>query len=183
MVSGETVMAAQGVKPRPLASANSAPGMSSAEADQVLIVLRQIIHAIDVQSKKLAKETGLSTPQLVVLKAVDDLGEVTTKAVSDEVSLSQPTVTTILDRLEKQELVERYRSTVDRRIVHSRLTAAGKKVLKKAPPLLQETFVGAFSELSERRRKEIIKSLNDVARMMRADDFDASPVLTIASPK
>ncbi len=149
----------------------------------MLIVLRQIIHAIDVQSRKLAKETGLSTPQFIVLQAVDDLGEVTTKAVSDEVSLSQPTVTTILDRLENQGLVERYRSKKDRRVVHSELTADGREVLKKAPPLLQETFVDAFSEMSERRRKEIIKALTDVAQMMRADDFDASPVLTIASPK
>ncbi len=153
------------------------------EADQVLIVLRQIIHAIDVQSKKLAKETGLSTPQLVVLKAVEDLGEVTTKAVSDEVSLSQPTVTAILDRLEKQGLVERHRSTKDRRIVHPKLTDAGRDMLTKAPPLLQETFVGAFSGLPKKRRKEILAALNDVARMMRADDFDASPVLTISSPK
>lgn len=154
-----------------------------ADADHVVKIIRQIIHEVDVQSKKLAKDTGLSTPQIVVLKAIRDLGEVTTRAVSQSVSLSQPTVTTILDRLEDRKLVERYRSTKDRRIVHSKLTKAGGEILEATPPLLQSTFLERFGKLPEHRRQEIMSALTDVARMMGADTFDASPVLTIAPPQ
>lgn len=164
-------------------TSENSPAKDEAPSDRVLRRLRQIIHAVDVQSKKLAKETGLSAPQLIVLKAVQELGEVTTRAVSNHVSLSQPTVTTILDRLEGRDLVERYRSTKDRRIVHTKLTATGRKVLKTSPPLLQNRFVRDFDKLSKKRRNEIISALDHVAQMMGADALDASPVLTVTPPQ
>lgn len=155
---------------------------ASSQADKVLTSLRQIIRAIDVQSNKLSRETGLTTPQHVVLKAVDELGEVTTRQISQHISLSQPTVTLMFDNLEKRGLVERYRSTTDKRIVHSRLTEQGQAALDAAPPLLQDHFLAKFGDLSADRRNDILSALTDVARMMGADELDASPVLTIASP-
>lgn len=152
------------------------------ESGAVLRSLRQIIRAVDVQSRKLSRETGLTTPQYVVLNAVEELGEVTTRELSRHISLSQPTVTIMFDNLEKRGLVERYRSTADKRIVHSKLTGEGKAALEAAPPLLQEQFLSAFSGLSKKRRTEILSALTEVAQMMGADELDASPVLTIASP-
>ena len=40
--------------------------------DEVLIALRQIIRAIDMHSKRLIKEAGLTSPQLLLLKGIDD---------------------------------------------------------------------------------------------------------------
>ncbi len=162
----------------PVEMANQTPDLS----DEVLTVLRQIIRATDINSKRLAKTTGLTTPQLVVLRAISDLGEVTMRRLSAHVSLSQATVTTIVDRLEKQSLVERYRSETDRRIVHAKLSRTGKQMLRKAPPLLQERFSESFSRLSKTDQKDIVASLSLVARMMGADEIDASPVLTVAPP-
>lgn len=155
--------------------------IETSQSDRVLISIRQIIRAVDIHSKRLVRETGLSAPQLVVLRSIDELGEVTTRALSLHVSLSQPTVTTILDRLESKGLVERYRSQKDRRVVHTKLTREGKKTLKTAPPLLQEAFTDAFEALSMTRRNDIVSAVSDLAQMMRADDLDASPVLTTAA--
>lgn len=155
--------------------------IETSESDRVLISIRQIIRAVDIHSKRLVRETGLSAPQLVVLRAIDELGEVTTRVLSLHVSLSQPTVTTILDRLEAKGLVERYRSQKDRRVVHTRLTDEGKKTLKTAPPLLQEAFTAAFEALSKARRNDILSAVSELAQMMRADELDASPVLTTAA--
>ena len=95
----------------------------------VLAAVRRIMHAADLRSRRLARETGLTAPQLAVLQAIADLGEVTTGRISADVSLSQATVTVILDRLMDRGLVERYRSPVDRRVVYSRLTKAGQQAL------------------------------------------------------
>ena len=149
--------------------------------EDVLVAFRQIIHATDLHSKRISRESGLTVPQIVVLKSVRDLGEVTTSAISKQVSLSQATVTLILDRLEERGLVERYRSTKDRRIVHSRLTRQGRSALRKAPGLLHERFLKKFSELSDRRQREIVKALQNVADMMGASDLDAAPLLEVGS--
>lgn len=148
----------------------------------VLSALRRIIRATDLHSKQLARDVGLTTPQAVVLQAVRDLGEVTTGQLSRRVSLSQGTVTTILDRLEDRGLVERYRSAADRRVVHSRLTRRGRAVLRRAPPLLHERFTEAFRRLSAARQSRILATLDEVAEMMGAAELDAAPLLDSQTP-
>ena len=147
---------------------------------EVLVFLRRIIHATDLQSKRVAKVCGLTIPQVMVLNSIDQLGDVTVKRISDEVSLSQATVTTILNRLEDRGLLERVRNPDDKRIVNARLTPAGKAALQASPPLLHESFIQRFERLSKREKSEILSSLQTVAGMMDAEDIDAAPILDIA---
>ena len=151
--------------------------VASAAADQANAVLghiRCIIRASDVHSKKLQRVTGLTTAQALVIRAIGELGEVTTKAISKEVALSQATVTTVLDRLETNGFVERYRSTKDRRIVHARLTEKGAAILNEMPDLLDEKFITRFADLSAEQRKKISSALQQTAQMMDADATDAA---------
>lgn len=150
-------------------------------SEEVLVLLRRIIRAVDLQSKRLSREVGLTTPQVVVLQAIRDLGEVTTGQLSEAVSLSQATVTTILDRLEDRALIERYRSRIDRRVVHSRLTEAGRDILHEAPPPLHLRFQKHFAGLSRHKQREILDALESVAEMMGAGDLDAAPLLDVAA--
>ena len=96
-----------------------------------------------------------------------------------DMSLSQATVTTILDRLEKRQLVFRKRSQSDKRKVHAYLTDAALEMLKNAPIPLQDRFTREFSKLQEWEQTMIISSLKRVAQMMDAQHLDASPVLDI----
>jgi len=148
----------------------------------VLVSLRRIIRATDLQSKRMAKNCGLTIPQVMVLRAINQLGDVTVKRISDDVSLSQATVTTILNRLESRALVERVRSVKDKRIVNARLTEQGLEVLHNAPPLLHEKFIDRFDSLEEWEKTQILSSLQRVATMMDAEALDAAPLLDIESP-
>ncbi len=150
---------------------------SRQHCDQVLIALRRIIRASDIHSKRIARDSGLTTPQIVVLRAIDRLGEVTTRTLSHEVSLSQATVTLILDRLVERGLVDRYRSEKDRRVVHTRLTVAGQHAVANAPTLLQEAFMARFQRLTAKRQKEIVAALAEIGDMMDAESIDAAPLI------
>lgn len=150
-------------------------------SEEVLVALRRIIRATDLHSKQLAKVSGLTISQVVVLRSIRALGEVTTGEVARRVNLSQGTVTTVLDRLEGRGFIERYRSASDRRVVHARLTAQGRAALKQAPSLLQERFLNAFASLDPQRQHEIVLTLQEVAAMMGADALDAAPLLDLAS--
>jgi len=155
-----------------MAPAAQCPSPPPDLADQVLVALRRIIRANDIRSRQLAKQTGLTTAQLVVLRTIARLGEVTTRTISLEVSLSPATVTTIMDRLSDRGFVDRYRSPIDRRVVYTRLTPKGTATLSAAPALLQELFTERFRVLPLVERETIVKTLEDVARMMDADDLD-----------
>ena len=145
--------------------------------DNVLIALRRVIRATDLHSKQLVKISGLTTPQILLLQSIRDQGEVSVGELANNISLSQATVTSILDRLEKRGFIYRERSEKDRRKVHTYLTDAGEKNLKNAPKLLQESFIRQFRDLHDWEQTMIISSLERISQMMDADHIDASPVL------
>ena len=149
--------------------------------EDVLVALRRVIRATDLHSKHLAKTTGLTSPQILLLQTIRDRGEVTIGEIATEMSLSQATVTTIIDRLEKRGLVYRERSKTDKRKVHAHLTDDAIETLKSAPIPLQDQFSRQYSALQDWEQAMIISSLQRVATMMDAQNIDASPLLDLGT--
>ncbi|MEJ2762419.1 MarR family transcriptional regulator [Photobacterium sp. MCCC 1A19761] len=149
--------------------------------EEVLIALRQIIRAIDLHSRKLNKVAGLTGPQLVLMRAIRDSGEVTIRQLSNNTNMSQATATTILDRLEKRGLVVRERSTLDKRKVHAYLTEQGKESLAQAPMLLQESFISRFQQLDDWEQSLLLSSVQRISSMMNAEHLDVAAVLEVGS--
>ena len=133
---------------------------------EILVCLRQIMRATDLHSTQVKKACGLTLPQVMLLRSISEQGDVSVRKLARDISLSQATVTTILDRLEARGLVERVRSLSDRRIVNARLTAEGQAMLASAPELLDERFMHRFSMLSEEDRLQLMRSLRQMAELM-----------------
>lgn len=152
-----------------------------ARHDEVLVALRRIIRATDLYSRKLSKFAGLTAPQLLIMQAIAARGEMTMGEIAGQVSLSQATITTILDRLEKRSLIERRRGSTDKRRVYASLTDAGSALIARSPTPLQEEFKQRFSELQDWEQSLILGSLQRVAAMMNAEAIDASPVLDVGA--
>lgn len=153
-----------------MVSANAADAESFPVADMraLMKAMRRISRANDLQSRALARETGLTVPQLVILTGVMELGEVTTNALSEFADLSAATVVTVLENLEERGVVERYRSTTDRRIVHTRLTAEGRKLVTETPGLFGNAFASRFAACAEDERRALVAGLTRLADMMGA---------------
>jgi len=145
--------------------------------NQIVAALRRIIRAVDLHSRRLAEEHGLTGPQLATLQAAASMGESSTGALARAVHLSGPTVTGILDRLTKRGLVDRTRNGQDRRSVTVRLTSGGEDVLAAAPSLLQDRFRQELVRLEEWEQTTILATLQRIAAMMDAESLDASPLL------
>ncbi len=147
-------------------------------SDAVLIALRQIIRAIDLRSKRLVKQFGLTGPQLLILQEIARADEITASELAKSISLSQATVTGILERLEKRTLITRRRSNSDRRRVKVSATPTGRQLLEAAPPLMQESFVEQFDRLQNWEQHMILSSLQRLVTMMDAKQIEAAPILT-----
>ena len=76
----------------------------------VLSALRRLIRAADLDARDLARQTGLSTSQLLVLELLDATGELTVGSIAREVGLAQGTVTSLIDRLVERGLLCRRRA-------------------------------------------------------------------------
>ena len=147
--------------------------------EQLLVSLRRIIRAIDIHSCQLQKKSGLTGPQLIVMKQISQLDGPLAKQIAQKINLSAATVTSIIDRLEKRELVIRQRSAVDKRKVHLFLSEAGKQLLQTSPQPLQEHFIQRYQLLDEQNQDILLDSVEQIASMMDAEELDASPILLI----
>lgn len=147
--------------------------------EQLLISLRQVIRAIDIHSKQLSRESGLTGPQLIVIKKISELDGPMAKQVAQEINLSPATVTSIIDRLEARNLVKRQRSQIDKRKVELYLSDAGKVLLQDAPKPLQDHFIKRYHSLEPWEQTQLLSSVERIASMMDAEELDAAPVLMV----
>jgi DNA-binding MarR family transcriptional regulator len=152
------------------------PAASDAEED-VLRSLRRIIRAVDLYSRKLVTQTGLSSPQLICLRQLSSQGPMQTSHLADAVNLSSATVCGILNRLEQRGLVIRERQESDRRRVLVSLSEAGQDTVDNAPPPLNDSFLFKLRALPEREQQDIHSTLGRIVSMMAADELDAAPML------
>lgn len=151
----------------------------SALDQAVLQALRRIIRAADLDARELARQTGLSTSQLLVMELLRGTGSMMVGAIARDVGLTQGTVTTLLDRLEERGLVDRHRNPADRRQVRVTLTDAGVALLATAPTPLQTRFLENFAPLRDWERTSILASLQRLAELMGAEGIEAAPVLDV----
>lgn len=147
--------------------------------DQVLVALRRIIRSIDIHSRMLVKHYGLTGPQLVVLQEIAKHGEITPGRLAQAVSLSQATVSGILERLKKRGLIARRRSQSDRRRVLVKSTGMAIHMLETGPPVMQISFVEAFKNLQDWEQTMILSSLQRLVSLVNAEALDASPMLAM----
>jgi DNA-binding MarR family transcriptional regulator len=134
--------------------------------------------AVDLHSKRLARVHQLTGPQLVCLRQIEREAITTPSALAKAVSLSQGTVTGILDRLEARQLVERERSAEDKRKVLVQLTAKGRDLVATAPSPLHEQFSSRLAALPEGEQAMIDWIMQRVVALMEAEGVDAAPMLT-----
>jgi DNA-binding MarR family transcriptional regulator len=149
--------------------------------EELLVALRKIIRAIGMRSRQLSKEVGLTGPQLMILQKVGKQTGVMVREIAEDINLSSATVTNILDRMEARNLVERIRSTTDKRKVGVFLTHEGEKALSTAPLPLQEHFTNRFKAMEEWEQSQMVATLQRIALMMDAQHVDASPILEVGN--
>ncbi len=148
-------------------------------SQKALVLLRQIIRSTDMQEKEISRSTGVTPPQLMVMQTLRDNTQLTTGELAKEMVLTQATVTSILDRLEKKELISRERGTEDKRKVWVSLTESGNELMKGAPTTQQDIFVRNFEDMQNWEQSMIVSSLERIAFMLNAQHLDAAPLLDI----
>lgn len=151
------------------------------EYRDILINIRKIVRSINLESKKIQKEYGVSIPQLLTLKYLSDQEDY--KASHGEIArylnLNSSTVTGIVNRLETKGYVARLPRKGDRRVIHISLTSSGSSLLDRSPRLLHVELSGKLKGLPENKIREINSSLNTLVDYLEIEDISASPIITI----
>lgn len=129
----------------------------------------QLVHALDVRSKRMMQTLGVTGPQRLVIRHIGQRADRTASEIASILGMHPSTLTGILSRLETRGAITRVRDEEDRRVSRFRLTTLGKKIdrerkgtveaavrraLARAEPASVEQSVEIFSLLSHELQRE-----------------------------
>ncbi len=146
---------------------------------RILNAFRQIIRAVNVDSRKLAAQHSITGPQLSCLLAIVEMGPTTAIEVARRIHLSASTLVGVLARLEAKGLIQRQRSKKDRRELIVLASEEGKVLAARTPFPLQFSLGAALKQLSPRQRDEMAMHLEHLVELMGAADLSRAPLLEI----
>ena len=146
----------------------------------ILIKLRKIVRSVNLESKRVEKEQGVSIPQLLCLQFLAEQEDFRTNAVKLKafLNLNASTISGILRRLEKKGLVEKLPKTSDKRVILISLTTNGMKLLQSAPITFQQKLSEKLQALPPEKLQSIIDGIDILTNIMEVDEVDASPIIT-----
>ncbi|MCB1760707.1 MAG: MarR family transcriptional regulator [Gammaproteobacteria bacterium] len=147
--------------------------------DEVLLLLRRVIRAIDLHSRSLIGSHGLTAPQAIILKELARSGVLTVGEIASRVALGKATVTDILKRLESRGLIRRNRSRDDRRRILIAATPKAQLMLHHAPPPLQTHFITRFNSLPPMEQSQLLAAIRSIAAMMDGESPTSATTLAI----
>lgn len=131
---------------------------------EVVVNLLRIGDQLDNRLSRLFRERGLTLSRFNVLRILLLANRpLTCGEIAEGMIQVVPAITSLVDHLEQQGLVERHRCLDDRRVVHVQITPAGKKLADEAlPPLAQLEH-----ELLGHIKRSQLKSLLDLLEVVR----------------
>lgn len=150
------------------------------EYTEILINIRKIIRSINLESKSIEREFGISIPQYLCLNFLrtSETYRATATEIGLHLNLNASTVTGIVSRLEKKGYVARLLNPEDKRSSFIYLTALGDKIIKTIPNLLQDKLTLKLQELQPEELQQLQNSLALLVKFMGVEDLDAPPLLT-----
>lgn len=138
-----------------------------AEVDQVLEAIIYLYTESRRITKEVARRAELTGPQLTVVKMLETVGDLSLSDLSDRIRAQNSTVTGIIDRMEREGLVTRARSTEDKRVVRIRLTEKGERIAREIPVEPMEIFRNALAGLTATETRELMRILTKLARRVQ----------------
>lgn len=151
------------------------------DTTDILIKIRKIVRSVDIESKKIQKEYGVSIPQVLCLGFLHESAnyQATQSEIKKFLNLNSSTVSGIINRLEKKGLLARLPKVGDKRVTNIALTSAGDKLLSTIPSLLHEQLSEKLQKLDESEIKKVEDSLETLVTLLDIDQIEASPLIAL----
>ena len=141
----------------------------AATADPVAVAgrLRQTVFRM-ARVLRQQDDSGYAPALLTALAVVEREGPLTLGALATQEQVAPPTITKVVDALERQGLVERLRDEKDRRVWRVRITARGKRQLESSRTRRTEWLASQLRDLSDADRARLTAALDVLERVTAA---------------
>jgi DNA-binding MarR family transcriptional regulator len=116
------------------------------------------------------EDTGITPLQAMTMGILSKGKKMKMTELSSKLSLSNSTVSGIVDRLEKQGMVERERSCEDRRVVYVIISPKFNEVHGDVHKLIQENAANIMKKGTPEEINGIVEGLNTLKRILEGQE-------------
>lgn len=129
--------------------------------------LRYISHLIKQKGREILSNYIITPPQFIALQWLQESGDMTIGDLSTKMYLAFSTTTDLVDRMEKNELVQRVRDESDRRVVRIHLLPEGERIIQEVIMKRQQYLRDITGEFDGEEFEQLLKHLQKLHLLMK----------------
>ena len=136
------------------------------ESIEVARLIQEVMGLFKHSMAKIFGDTGITAPQSMVIGILSTQKKMKISELSSRLSLSNSTVSGIIDRLEKQGMVERERSEVDKRVVYVNISPQFYGMHQNFHKQMEENIAQVMSKGTPQELNKIIDGLSMLKKLL-----------------
>jgi MarR family transcriptional regulator, organic hydroperoxide resistance regulator len=129
--------------------------------------LRYISHLIKQKGREILSNYTITPPQFIALQWLHESGDMTIGDLSTKMYLAFSTTTDLVDRMEKNDLVQRVRDEQDRRVVRIHLLPEGERVIQEVIAKRQQYLADILKDYSNNEVTTLLTNLEKLHELMK----------------
>jgi DNA-binding MarR family transcriptional regulator len=154
------------------ATSRTKRGPTENTEEQVFVSLLRTAEALTRRGEALLKPAGLSATQYNVLRILRGAGEqgLACSEVGCRLISRDPDITRLLDRMEARGWIARTREERDRRVVKTRITAEGLRILGELDAPVRELHRRQLQHMTARQLRQLLSLLERARSQVEGRD-------------
>lgn len=138
--------------------------------EEALLSIRRTSDRLQHHTVQLFKPHGITPTQYNVLRILRGAGDTGLRCseIGERLVSSDPDITRLLGRLQKQKLIKRKRDPKDKRVIYATITAEGQRLLKEMDPIVNEGVRHTLRHMSKEKLTTLVALLEEVREQLSA---------------
>jgi DNA-binding MarR family transcriptional regulator len=137
--------------------------------EEIERLLRHVSNIVRQRGREILSQFDITPPQFNALQALIRNQSMTMGELCQDLFLASSTVTDLIDRMEKNDLVQRVRDEDDRRVVRLQVREKGRRVLEEVMRARRAYLASVLSALSVAECDQLRDSLKQIHDLMTVE--------------
>ncbi|WP_040285207.1 MarR family winged helix-turn-helix transcriptional regulator [Sporosarcina koreensis] len=134
---------------------------------KLFVVLTRALQSIKTRVEEDIRKSGLNLTEFAVLELVYSKGDQPIQKIGEKVLIASSSITYVVDKLEKKQLLKRVPCPKDRRVTHASLTAEGSELMDRLFPVHRTAIKEIVNGLNNEEKEHMIEQLKKLGMYAR----------------
>lgn len=131
---------------------------------KAFVVIMKASKTLEELVKRDIAAHGMKTSDFAILEALYHKGRQTIKQISEAVLINTGSITYVIDKLEKNDYLQRIHCKEDRRVVYIEITSKGNDLMNEIFPQHQKMIEELFTDIPEENKQILIDTVKKIGK-------------------